>query len=189
MGVLHAERVLFRRVASVDAESQPGERYARAVTVRIPGGEAREFLADEKYPLWHPFFSWDDRWISFKMVPEEPRARLMIAPVRNGVPAGQSEWVSITDGKYADDKPQLSPDGNTLYFTSERDGYLCIWAQHLDRSTKRPINAPFVVQHFHNAQWRILDSNRYQTELWVARDKIVTNFRETHSDIWMMKLD
>jgi len=113
----------------------------------------------------------------------------MIAPVRNGVPAGQSEWVSITDGKYADDKPQLSPDGNTLYFTSERDGYLCIWAQHLDRSTKRPINAPFVVQHFHNAQWRILDSNRYQTELWVARDKIVTNFRETHSDIWMMKLD
>ena len=160
--------------------------HARAVTVRIPGGEAREFLADQKYPLWHPFFSWDDRWVSFKTVPEEPRARLMIAPVRNGVPAGQSEWVSITDGKNADDKPQLSPDGNTLYFTSERDGHLCIWAQHLDRSTKRPINAPFVVQHFHNAQWRIY---RYHTELSVARDKIVTNFREDHSDIWMMKLD
>ena len=158
--------------------------HARAVTVRIPGGEAKGFLADEKYPLWHPFFSWDDRWVSFKIVPEEPRAKLMIAPVRNGVAARESEWVSVTDGKNADDKPQLSPDGNTLYFTSERDGHLCIWAQHLDRITKRPIGAPFVVQHFHNAQW-----SRFHTELWVASDKIVTSFRDNHSDIWMMKLD
>ena len=112
----------------------------------------------------------------------------MIAPVRNGVAARESEWVSVTDGKNADDKPQLSPDGNSLYFTSERDGHLCIWAQHLDRITKRPIGAPFVVQHFHNAQWRNID-NRIHTELWVASDKIVTNFRDNHSDIWMMKLD
>jgi eukaryotic-like serine/threonine-protein kinase len=162
--------------------------HARAVTVRIPGGEAKDFLADEKYPLWHPFFSWDDRWVSFKTVPEEPRAKLMIAPVRNGVAASEPEWVSVTDGKYADDKPQFSPDGNTLYFTSLRDGHLCIWAQRLDRTTKHPIGAPFVVQHFHDAQWRILD-NRAHVELWVARDKIVTNFRDNHGDVWMMKLD
>ena len=103
---------------------------------------------------------------------EDPLGKLMIAPVRNGVPAGESEWVSVTDGKYTDDKPQFSPDGNTLYFTSTRDGHLCIWAQHLDKTTKRPSGAPFVVQHFHNAQWTI---NPHFQELWVARDKIVTN--------------
>jgi eukaryotic-like serine/threonine-protein kinase len=161
---------------------------ARAVTVRIPGGEAQDFLADDSYQLWHAFFSWDDRWVSFKIVPEEPRGKLMIAPVRNGVPAGKPEWVSVTDGKYADDKPQFSPDGNTLYFTSERDGHVCIWAQHLDRTTKRPSGAPFVVQHFHNAQWRTIE-NRSHSELWVARDKIVTNFRQVHGDVWMAKLD
>jgi Tol biopolymer transport system component/DNA-binding winged helix-turn-helix (wHTH) protein len=159
---------------------------ARAVAIRIPSGEAKEFLADPKYPLWHPFFSWDDRWVSFKIVPEDPLGKLMIAPVRNGVPAGESEWVSVTDGKYADDKPQFSPDGNTLYFTSTRDGHLCIWAQHLDKTTKRPSGAPFIVQHFHNAQWTI---NPHFQELWVARDKIVTNSNEYHADIWMMKLD
>jgi Tol biopolymer transport system component/DNA-binding winged helix-turn-helix (wHTH) protein len=161
---------------------------ARAVAVRIPGGQAQDFLADESYQLWHAFFSWDDRWVSFKIVPEEPRGKLMIAPVRNGVPAGKPEWVSVTDGKYADDKPQFSPDGNTLYFTSERDGHVCIWAQHLDRKTKRPSGAPFVVQHFHNAQWRIIE-NRSQADLGVASDKIVTNFREAHGDVWMVKLD
>jgi Tol biopolymer transport system component len=165
-----------------------GGGRARAVAIRIPGGQAKEFLADPKYSLWHAFFSWDDRWVTFKIVPEEPRGRIMIAPVRNGVPAVESEWVSVTDGKYADDKPQFSPDGNTLYFTSERDGHLCIWAQHLEKITKRPSGAPFVVQHFHNPSWRIMD-NRREAQLWVARDKIVTNFQEYHGDIWMMKLD
>jgi Tol biopolymer transport system component/DNA-binding winged helix-turn-helix (wHTH) protein len=160
---------------------------ARAVAVRIPGGEAQNFLADERDHLWHAFFSWDDRWVSFKTVPEEPRGKLMIAPVRNGVPAGTAEWVAVTDGQYADDKPQFSPDGNTLFFTSERDGHVCIWAQHLDKTTKRPSGAPFVVQHFHNAQWRTID-NRIHSELSVARDKIVTNFRQVHGDVWMVKL-
>ena len=45
----------------------------------------------------------------------------------------QAEWIAITDGRNNDDKPQFSPDGNTVYFTSTRDGYLCIWAQRLIR--------------------------------------------------------
>ena len=160
----------------------------RAVAIRIPGGEAKEFLADPKYSLWHEFFSWDDRWVAFKIVPEEPLGKMMIAPVRNGVPADESEWVSVTDGNYSDDKPQFSPDGNTLYFTSERDGHLCVWAQHLDRSTKHPSGRPFVVQHFHNPEW-MSRGVRYESQLWVAKDKFVTNFNEFHGDIWMMKLD
>ena len=112
----------------------------------------------------------------------------MIAPVRKGVPAGEAQWVSVTDGKYPDDKPQFSPDGNTLYFTSERDGHICVWAQRLDPVTKRPAGAPVAFQHFHNAQWGIV-SNRSHAELWVARDKIVTNFREVRGDVWMMKLE
>jgi Tol biopolymer transport system component/DNA-binding winged helix-turn-helix (wHTH) protein len=165
-----------------------GTGRAHAVAIRIPSGEEKDFLADSKYDLWHPFFSWDDRWVSFKIVQDEPWAKLMIARVRNGAAVGESEWISVTDGKSADDKPQFSPDGNTLYFTSTRDGHLCIWAQHLDRTTKHPSGAPVVVQHFHNAQWRIMDNQRSE-ELWVARDKIVTNIPEFHGDIWMMKLD
>src|SRR6185437_9364045 len=106
-----------------------GGKRARIVAVQIPSGKQNDFLADPTADLWHAFFSWDDHWVCFKRVREEPRAALMIAPVRNGAPAPEAEWISVTDGRFADDKPQFSPDGNTLYFTSTRDNHLCIWAQ------------------------------------------------------------
>lgn len=153
-------------------------KRARIVAVQIPSGKESDFLADPSADLYHAFFSWDDRWVSFKRVHDEPRAALMIAPVRHGMAAPEAAWIPITDGRFADDKPQFSPDGNTLYFTSTRDNYLCIWAQRLDRITKHPVGAPFAVQHFHNAQsWRIIDI-LHTVQLWVARDKIVTNFRD-----------
>ena len=39
--------------------------------------------------------------------------------------------------------PIWSPDGNLLYFLSERDGFRCIWGQKLDPASKRPLGAPF----------------------------------------------
>jgi eukaryotic-like serine/threonine-protein kinase len=166
------------------------EKRSRIVAVRTRGAEASNFLANSEYHLYGGFFSWDDRWVAFKMVLEEPLAKLMIAPVRNGVPGDQSQWISITDGKNADSKSQFSPDGNTLYFNSLRDGHLCIWAQRLDRTTKHPTGEPFAIQHFHNAQsWTSTSYMQRFTELSVARDKIVTNLRERHGDIWMMKVD
>jgi Tol biopolymer transport system component len=166
-----------------------GGKRARIVAVEIPSGKQKDFLTDPTSGLWHPFFSWDDQWVCFKRVREEPRAALMIARVRNGVPPPPAEWISVTDGRFADDKPQFSPDGNTLYFTSTRDNYLCIWAQRLDRITKHPVGVPFAVQHFHNAQsCRIMD-NLHVVQLWIARDKIVTNFPEFHGDIWMSNLN
>ena len=71
--------------------------------------------------------------------------------VRNGAAADKSEWIAVTDGAYDDDKPQFSADGNNLYFTSDRDGYLCIWAVRLNPATRHPEGAPFAIRHFHNA--------------------------------------
>ena len=104
-----------------------------------------------------------------------------------GVRFGRRE---LTSGEYRDDKPQLSPDGNTVYFTSNRDGSTCMWALRLDPKTKRPVGAPFAIQHFHGRQ-RVQPgtSLAVDMELNVAKDKIVTNLDELHSDIWMMDLD
>jgi len=55
-----------------------------------------------------------------------------------------------------DNRPQAidryvwwSPDGNLLYFISERDGFVCLWAQRLDPATKHPQGAAFPIRHFH----------------------------------------
>jgi serine/threonine protein kinase/Tol biopolymer transport system component len=164
----------------------------RIAQVDVATGKVTDVLSDPQHNLWHPYYSWDDKWMSFKMQTSTDfnHHRLYITPVENFVPAGPDRWIQITSGEYNDDKPQLSPDGNTIYFTSNRDGFNCIWSLRLDRKTKRPMGAPIAIQHFHNSQ-RVYSgiTRSIDMELNVARDKIVTNLDEVHSDIWMMELE
>jgi WD40 repeat protein len=83
--------------------------------------------------------------------------------------ARRPEWIPVTDGKHMDDKPQFSADGNTVYFTSTRDRFLCIWAQRLDPKSKHPVGPPFAYEHFHNAAGHASASFVNQSDLSVAR--------------------
>jgi Tol biopolymer transport system component len=147
----------------------------------------REFLSLPNKDLYHAYFSWDDRWVVFKEVLGSSKAQILIAPVRNRVAGKESEWVVVTDERYSDDKPQFSADGNTVYFTSTRDGYLCIWAQKLDPVTKHPLGSPFAYEHFHNSMGR--DADQGASDLSVTLDKILINLPQLRSDIWMMQLE
>jgi DNA-binding winged helix-turn-helix (wHTH) protein/Tol biopolymer transport system component len=164
----------------------------RIVAVDLRTRTEREFLSDPELPLFHAFFSWDDRWVVFKKQQSldllRSPAQILIAPVRHGAAGGEAEWIAVTDGRYSDDKPQFSADGNTLYFTSTRDGYLCIWAQRLDPVTKHPLGPPFAYEHFHNAQGRAAAWDQKRSDLSVARDKILINLPDEHSDIWMTQM-
>jgi eukaryotic-like serine/threonine-protein kinase len=156
----------------------------RIVALDLRTRTERDFLSLPDRPLYHPFFSWDDRWVVFKSQIGQT-AQIMIAPVRHGAAASEAEWIAVTDGRNYDDKPQFSPDGNTVYFTSTRDGYLCIWAQRLDPTTKHPMSAPFAYEHFHNSAGRSSERHSISTDLSVARDKILINLREDHFETWM----
>src|ERR1700744_2242598 len=148
------------------------------------------FLSDPDISIYHAFLSWDDRWVVFK-TSSSLTSRvwpLWIAPVRNRVAGDRSEWISITDGQYADDKPQFSPDGNTVYFTSMRDGYRCIWAQRLDPRTKHPAGPPVAYAHFHTATermsgvWSSVDGD---AALTVGRNRMMINLPERQGRIWL----
>jgi DNA-binding winged helix-turn-helix (wHTH) protein/Tol biopolymer transport system component len=161
----------------------------RIVALELRTRTEREFLSDPEQPLYHPFFSWDDRWVAFKKFLSDFAVQIMIAPVRHGSAAGEAEWIAVTDGRYGDDKPQFSADGNTLYFTSTRDGYLCIWAQRLDPATKHPLGAPFAFEHFHNSAGRSGKFHQITSDLSVARDKIMINLPQMNTgDIWMTQM-
>ncbi len=160
--------------------------------VELATGKVTDVLSDPQHPLWNPFYSWDDKWMSFLMQTgaDQEHYRIYITPVQNFVPAGPDRWIQLTGGEYHDDKEQFSPDGNTMYFTSNRDGFTCMWALRLDPKTKRPQGAPFAIQHFHGSQRiyaGISESNHMEVN--VAKDKIVTNLDDIRSDIWMMQLD
>ena len=167
-------------------------QHSRIALVDIATGQVTDVLSAPQHHLWHPYYSWDDKWVSFKMQMGDDfvHHRLYITPVENFVPAGQDQWIQLTSGDYNDDKPQFSPDGNILYFTSNRDGFICMWALRLNPKTKRPLGVPLPIQHLHNSQ-RVNSSISLSSEmeLTLAKDKIVTNLDEVHSDIWMIDLE
>ena len=174
-----------------------GTMMDRIELINIASGEVKVVLSHPNRSLWHPYYSWDDKWMTFKMQLDPPPSdynaqhfRIYVTPVEDFVPVGESRWIALTSGEYADDKPQLSPDGNTLYFTSNRDHHTCFWAQRLNPKTKRPEGAPFAIQHLHYQQVIGGEGGNplFSMELNVARDKIVTNIEDVHSDIWMTQL-
>ena len=162
----------------------------RIAAVDLRTKTERDFLRLPDTPLFHPFFSWDDSWVVFKKESSNllPPSQILVAPVRNGSPAGQAEWIAVTDGQYSDDKPQFSADGNTVYFTSTRDGFLCIWAQRLDPVTRHPLGPPVAYEHFHDAAGRSAAAIQEYQDLTVARDKMLINLPEVHSYIWMTQM-
>jgi eukaryotic-like serine/threonine-protein kinase len=142
-------------------------------------------LEHAKYLLWNPRFSPDDRWVCFNAT-EPGRSRIFVAPVRDTGPVPEQEWITIADTG-GDDKPRWSPDGNTLYFVSERDGFRCIWAQRLD-SRKRPLGAAIAVFHAHQSQRSLFNVGPGDLSISVARDKIVFNMSERAGNLWLMNV-
>ena len=119
------------------------------------------------------------------------KAQLLIS-VRAGAPAPALEWIAVTAGHYSDDKPQFSPDGTTLFFTSDRDGYLCIWSQRLDPVTRHPVGPATAFEHFHNAMGRDAVSFpflQWDSDLTVARDKILISLPNPKNDLWLQQLN
>ena len=142
--------------------------------------------------ITRPQFSPDGRWISFHSGSIPGSRQIFIAPFRSGSSpslAPESEWISITDGKELDRETCWSPDGNLLYFLSEREGYRCIWAQRLDPTTKRPKGDAFAVFHSHRSR---LSLKNYSDSGWsglsIARDRLVFTMSERTGNVWMMQL-
>ena len=147
-----------------------------------------DVIRHEKYNVFRPQFSPDGNWLAFHMPVQaaEGRSPVFIAPLRNGIAAGESEWIQVTDGTGIDLLAWWSPDGGMLYFLSKRDGFKCIWAQRLDRKTRRPAGAPFDVAHFHGARYQV---NEAVFGPGVSSDKLVFTLSESTGNVWTAKLE
>jgi serine/threonine protein kinase len=122
------------------------------------------------------FFSPDGRWFTFL---DGTTWRGYVSPVVEG-PVQESAWIEIVQ-----DEPSIwSPDGKLVYQRSNRDGYLCIWAQRLDAASKRPVGPPIAVFHSHNA--RLSLTNQTEGRFFdVAGGTLVFSMGERTGNIWM----
>jgi len=145
----------------------------------------RSLAAQHTRALLQPQVSPDERWVALAAGGRAPQKQIMVAPLYNGVAAGEKEWLTITDGSGNDDAPNWSPDGNLLCFYSHRDGFCCIWGQKLDPARKTPVGPAFAVYHSH-------DPRRSIRNVWVSHltmsasdDQIVFPMGELTGNIWI----
>jgi hypothetical protein len=152
------------------------------MTIDVPARRIGSLIHSERsdHILYRGRFSPDAQWVAFDAALDKSlNKRVFISQIRDGHGTSEANWIAVTDGLQVDAYVAWSPDGNLLYFLSERDGFRCIWAQRLTPATKQPNGAPFPVRHFHNARESLARVDRFDlVGLSAARDKVVFSMSE-----------
>jgi eukaryotic-like serine/threonine-protein kinase len=158
----------------------------------VSTGSEKLFLSRPGYSLFQTRFSPDDRAIALvgcwpPVATDPPQCQIYVVPIENGVPVPWQRWIAIDHSGRWDDKPRWSPNGELIYFISDRDGYLCLWAQRVERQTKQLVGLPFPVYHFHNSRLAMANMDTCPLEFDVAKDKIVFGLGELTGNIWGLR--
>ena len=127
-------------------------------------------------------FSPDGEWIAFNVLLKPNEYPLFISRIQQGQPAAHDEWIQVTEGAI-DSHPSWSPDGNTLYFLSTSDGFVCLWAQPLEATTKQPQGSLKEIWHFHEGN-RLTGRARY-TFPAITDDRLYFPLSEPKANIWL----
>lgn len=151
-------------------------------------GKSRPLLQHPSYGLLSPTPSPDSRWIAFHARKSPLTRQIFVVPFRPESEVPEREWIPITSGDFLDREPRWSPDGNLLYFTTEREGPRCLWAQRLNPSTKRPEGDAFPVYHFHGARLGMRTPNPQLTGLSIGGGRMALSLEETSGNIWLVTL-
>jgi Tol biopolymer transport system component/predicted Ser/Thr protein kinase len=149
-------------------------------------GERVVEFGHPEYDLGQVKVSPDGRWVSFHEPHDDGNDRLLITRVdAAGRPSPPQEWIAVATGQGDLGWHAWSTAGDVLYYQSNRDGAICVWAQRLERDTMKPAGPPLAIYHAHSARLSIGNVGRTGRGFAVARDRIVFNMSETISNIWM----
>jgi len=122
--------------------------------------------------------------------PERTHSQVLVAPFRGKERVNPGEWIPVTDGSSWDDKACWSADGDLLYFTSDRDGWRCIYAQRLDHQTRRPLQESAIeVLPIHGARLSARNIDIQDFDFAVAAGKLVINLGELTGNLWLADLE
>jgi eukaryotic-like serine/threonine-protein kinase len=169
------KRILFNRF------DPPGQRLYLA---DLETGRERPFAERPGFTLFQAQFSPDGQAVA--LLGCRGDCQIFIAPVENDHAAAWKNWVAIDHVSNWDDKPRWSPSGDLLYFVSDRDGYLCLWAQRIDRRTKKPSGRPFAVYHLHTARLSMSNLDTGALEIAVAKNRILLGLGEFTGNVWSL---
>lgn len=157
---------------------------ARLRALKIPSGEIQDLFPNLKYTLREAALSPDGGWIAMRTEAMEPSCpSVFLARFPGGSQGGCAEWISLAAAGVISGLA-WSSDGRWLYFLSKFDGFNCVWRQELDPASKRLIDRPMPVRHFHHYQKHPVSGGG----IVVSKDKLVAWLTTSASGLWMAEL-
>jgi len=125
-------------------------------------------------------FSPDGRWATGIAFGRDDHSQIVMISL-----SGKGQWAPVTDGLAWDDFPIWSPSGNLLYFSSDRDGFRCIWAQPISPGSPPSAGAPFPVHHLHDPA---VPHRNDALLIAASRDRLFYSLRRRTANLWMTSL-
>jgi Tol biopolymer transport system component/predicted Ser/Thr protein kinase len=171
------KRISYEPGQSEDLTWYDVDRKARVTVAQRPEGSV---LTDGR-------FSPDGKWMAFHARTKTTSAQVFVAPIGGPLPVPRARWIAVTDGASEEMEPAWSPNGELLYFLSDRDGFRCVWARRLNGASKQPAGDAFAVLHFHRARrsLRRMTGTTGLIGLSVAPGRMVFSFGELTGNIWL----
>jgi dipeptidyl aminopeptidase/acylaminoacyl peptidase len=158
----------------------------RVVLRDVSSGSETPVFEQQAGALLDADLSWDDRWLATLVGGPDSTLAIHAVPVADGAPSGAGAIEIARSDRWLS-SPRWSPDGSRVYYLSNRDGFLCIWAQAVDPGTKAPRGEPFAVFHAHRSPWRLV-LPRGAFSISVAQHRLVFNAAELTGSVLMAKL-
>jgi len=152
---------------------------ARAITPTY----VRPLVSDPKRSFRSLRFSPDQKWISAVAVSRggnSASSQVVVLPFEGGQP------IPITDGSHYDQKPVWGVDGRTVYFISNRDGFLNVWGRRFDGGTRAPIGDPFPVTTF-SSPGQMIAPDLDRLEMAVAARHLYLPVTESTGQIFVLR--
>lgn len=139
----------------------------------------RLIATDPDRNLYQATISPNQKWIAFNATSPGLSAIYVVS-------AEGGQWTPVSEGTFWDDKPRWSPDGKTLYFVSNRSGFLNVWGRRFDPSTGKPSGDPFRVTNLENPSERV-SSPVNTMELAIAPNQMVLPIVEASGSVWVLE--
>jgi Tol biopolymer transport system component len=157
--------------------------------VRIADGTDSPILEmEEGRALLDTDLARDDRWLAIQTGERDGSVAIYAVPLGDSA-KNPDEWIEIAGQGAWVGAPRWSLSGDTLYYISERDDFMCVWGQALDPDTKVPFGEPFPVAHAHSSAIKMMSFAKHMWTLEVGGDRLVFNAGEMTGDVYTAMLE
>ena len=127
-----------------------------------------------------------DRWVVFNSWVGDT-VRLIVIPFARDRSASQDQWIAVTPENTISYHAAWSPDGRLLYFLSERDGAVCVWAQPIDPQTGHPAGDAFDVWHLHETRRSMAGVQFGIRSIGLSRGRLMVSLNDNTGNVWLAK--